>query len=297
MSGQHLGDTIHDLLDNRLSAARTAESMRHLDDCGDCRLRWDDLRNAREALQTSSAGIDLTFSQDLLDRDRIAEIARDEPKQQARAASGRTRRPVVMTTLTVLVAVSISVGAAYVAGAPTEVSLEFADEPTVIASAGRAETVQIAAGPQSSSTVAYMGATSMRGGEELRNWVHPDWKETGVTPVEASVITTRDGDTVLVASLLFDRYPIVITEQHGQLSSALIERSEAVDLGHTQGYILSESPRQLVWQTGDVVISATCSCPLATLKQAAECFPAQEDPHFVARVLNGFRELTGFAAE
>lgn len=70
-----------------------------------------------------------------------------------------------------------------------------------------------------------------------------------------------------------------------------------MDLGHTQAYVLSESPWQLVWQTGDVVISATCSCPLPTLQEAAECFPAQKDPHFGARVLDGFRELTGFAAK
>lgn len=296
MSDQHLGDEIHDLLDNRLSAARTAAFMRHLDACADCRLRWNDLRNAREALQTSSAGIDLTFSQDLLNRDRIAEIARDEPKQQARAARGRNRRP-MLVSLIVFVALSTGMGAAYVAGAPSEVSLEFSEQPLLMANGVGVNTVQVSHATQPNSTVAYMGATSMRGGEELRNWVHPDWKETGVTPVEASVVTTRDGDMVLVASLLFDRHPIVITEQHGQLSSALVERADAVDLGHTQAYVLSESPWQLVWQTGDVVISATCSCPLSTLQEVAECFPAQGNPRFATRIFDGFRELTGFAAK
>lgn len=295
MSDQHLGDDIHDLLDNRLSATQTADAMRHLDVCADCRLRWDDLREAREALQTSSAGIDLTFSQDLLDRDRIAEIARAESKQQARAARGKGRRP-MLTSLIVLVAVTTGVGAAYVAGSPAEVSLEFAEEP-VLTGSPQPGTLQAAHGTRPSATVSYMGATSMRGGEELRSWVHPDWKETGVTPVEASVMTTRDGDLVLVASILFDRQPIVITEQHGQLSEALVEQAEAMDLGHTQAYILSESPRQLVWQTGDVVISATCSCPLATLHEVAKCFPAQKDSRFTTRIFDGFRELTGFAAQ
>lgn len=301
MSDQHLGDELHDLLDNRLSAARTAESMRHLDACADCRLRWDDIREAREALQTSSAGIDLTFSQDLLDRDRIAEIARDEPKQQARAARGRDRRP-VLVSLIILVALSTGVGAAYVAGAPTEVTLEFAQEPVQTASDMRAQAaqsgvVQAATSLPRTATVAYMGPSSMRGGESLRSWVHPDWKETGVTPVEASVVTTRNGDLVLVASVLFDRQAVIITEQHGELSTALTDHAEAVDLGHTQAYIVSESPWQLVWQTGDVVISATCSCPLPTLQEVAECFPAQEDPRFAKRVIDGFRELTGFAAQ
>lgn len=296
MSEQHLGEELHDLLDNRLSVARTAESMRHLDACADCRLRWDDLRNAREMLQTSSAGIDLTFSQGLLNRDRIAEIARDESKHQARAARGRDRRP-ILASLAIVVALSTGVGAAYVAGSPGEVSLEFAEEPVLAASDAQAGVLQAAQPAQQSATVSYMGATSMRGGESLRSWVHPDWKTSGVTPVEASVLTTHNGDLVLVAQILFDRQPIVITEQHGQLSSALIEQAQAVDLGHTEAYLLSESPWQLVWQTGDVVISATCSCPLATLQEVAECFPAQEDPRFAERVINGFRELTGFAAQ
>lgn len=296
MSERHLGDELHDLLDNRLSAARTAESMRHLDACADCRMRWDDLRNAREMLQTSSAGIDLTFSQDLLDRDRIAEIARDEPKQQVRAARGKDRRP-MLASLIIFVALSVGVGAAYVAGTPGEVSLEFAEQPVLVASGGGDETATTSLATKPHSTVAYMGATSMRGGEELRSWVHPDWHETGVTPVEASLVQTDNGEVVLVASLLYDRHPIVITEQYGQLSSALVEHAEEVDLGHTQAYVLNEWPWQLVWQTGDVVISATCSCPLATLQEVAECFPAQENPHFAARVFDGFRELTGFAAE
>lgn len=300
MSDQHLGDELHDLLDNRLSAARTAASMRHLDVCADCRLRWDDIRKSREALQTSSAGIDLTFSQDLLNRDRIAEIARDEPKQQARAARGKDRRP-MFASLIVLVVLTTGVGAAYIAGAPTEVSLEFAHEPAqaargTYASAAQPGLMQAAVAPRA-ATVAYLDPSSMRGGESLRSWVHPDWKETGVTPVEASVVTTRNGDMVLVASVLFDRQSIVITEQHGQLSSALTDHAESVDLGHTQAYIVSESPWQLVWQTGDVVISATCSCPLPTLQEVAECFPAQEDPRFAKRVLDGLRELTGFAQQ
>lgn len=102
---------------------------------------------------------------------------------------------------------------------------------------------------------------------------------------------------MLVASVLFDRHSIVITEQHGQLSTALTEHAESVDLGHTDAYIVNESPWQLVWQTGDVVISATCSCPLSALEEVAECFPAQEDSRFAKRVIDGFRELTGFAAQ
>ncbi len=296
MSDQHLGEEVHDLLDNRLNATRSASAMRHLGLCADCRMRWDDLRKAREALQTSSAGIDMTFSQELLNRERIAEIARSESKHKARAARGRGRRP-VLSLLIVFVVLSTGVGVSYAAGAPAEVSLEFAHEPAGGSRAAQAS-VQLASGaPYGSSEATYMGPDTMRGGDSLRSWVHPDWDTSGVTPVEAAVIHTRNGDPVLVASVLYRLEPVVITEQHGQLPASLAHHAESIDLGSTRAYIVNDWPRQLVWQTGDVVISATCSCPLATLEAVAKCFPTHEDPNFVNRVVNGFRELTGFSSK
>ncbi|MDN4479981.1 anti-sigma factor family protein [Demequina muriae] len=284
MSDQHLGDDVHDLLDNRLSAARAAQAMSHLESCPDCRMRWDDLRRAREALQTSSAGIDMTFAQQLLDRDRMAEIAKGESRHQARAARPRDRRPMLAAVIMV-VAMTAGVGAAYLAGAPDEVSLEFA-EP-----AGTA-TGTLAAG----GDVTYVEARSMRGGDALRSWVHPDWEATGLTPVEGAVLRSATGENVFVATILANLEPIVITEQHGRLSSAFAEHFPSVDLGHTSAYLVSDDPRQLVWQTGDVVISATCSCALSTLESVAACFPAQSDPGFVDRVAAGLREFTAFAS-
>lgn len=280
MSEQHLGDDVHDLLDNRLSAARACAAMRHLEECPDCRMRWDDLREAREALQTSSAGIDMTFAQQLLDRDRMAEIAKEEPRHQARAARGRDRRP-MLTAVILVVAVTAGVGAAYFAGEPDEVSLEFAEESTVTVAAG--------------GDVTYMEARSMRGGDDLRSWVHPDWDTSGLRPVEGAVMRSPSGDKVLVATILANLEPIVITEQHGRLSAAFAEHYASVDLGHTRAYIVSDNPRQLVWQTGDVVISATCSCALSTLEAVAACFPAQSNPGFVDRVAEGLREFAAFA--
>ncbi|MFN3867128.1 MAG: anti-sigma factor family protein [Demequina sp.] len=283
MSEQHLGDDVHDLLDNRLSAARACQAMSHLEKCPDCRMRWDDLRRAREALQTSSAGIDMTFTQQLLDRDRMAEIAKGESRHQARAARPRDRRP-MLVALVMVVAVSAGVGSAYLAGAPDEVSLEFAEDTG-------AATHTIAAG----SEVTYMEARTMRGGDALRSWVHPDWEATGLKPVEGAVLRSPSGENVLVATILANLEPIVITEQHGRLSASFSERFAWVDLGHTRAYIVSEDPRQLVWQTGDVVISATCTCALATLEAVAACFPAQSDPGFVDRVAAGLKGFTAFA--
>ncbi|MFW7414411.1 zf-HC2 domain-containing protein [Demequina sp. SO4-18] len=283
MSDQHLGDDLHDLLDHRLSAERTARAMSHLEHCPDCRMRWDDLREAREALKTASAGIDMTFAQQLLDRDRMAEIAKGESRHQARAARGRHRRPMLAAVI-MLVAVTTGVGAAYVAGAPDEVSLEFAEGP--------ATTTQAAA----AGDVTYVAAQTMRGGDALRSWVHPDWEATGLKPVEGAVLRTQGGDLVFVATILANLEPVVITEQHGRLSSAFEERFESLDLGHTVAYVVSAEPRQLVWQTGDVVISATCSCALSTLEAVAACFPAQGEPGFVDRVADGIQEFTAFAS-
>ncbi|MFW2513946.1 zf-HC2 domain-containing protein [Demequina sp. SO4-13] len=284
MSDQHLGDDLHDLLDNRLSSARSAQAMSHLEHCPDCRMRWNDLREARDALKTASAGIDMSFAQQLLDRDRMAEIAKGESRHQARAASGRHRQP-MLAAMIMIVAVTAGVGAAYLAGAPDEVSLEFAEGTGPAVQAGSA-----------GGDVTYVAAQTMRGGDALRSWVHPDWEATGLTPVEGAVMRTPGGELVFVATILADLEPVVITEQHGRLSSAFAEQFDSLDLGHTMAYIVSDDPRQLVWQTGDVVISATCSCALSTLEAVAACFPAQGDPGFVDRVADGLREFTAFAS-
>lgn len=283
MTEQHLGDDLHDLLDNRLSPARSARAMAHLETCPDCRMRWDDLREAREALKTSSAGIDMTFARQLLDRDRMAEIAKSETRHQARAARPRDRRPMLVAVIMVL-AVTTGVGAAYLAGAPDEVSLEFAEGQSSM-------TQSVAAG----GDVTYVAAQTMRGGDGLTSWVHPDWDATGLKPVEGAVVRSPGGDLVFVATILADLEPIVITEQHGRLSSAFAERFASVDLGHTVAYVVSEDPRQLIWETGDVVISATCSCALSTLEAVAGCFPAEGDPGFVDRVTDGLKVFTSFA--
>lgn len=275
MSDSHLGDTVHDLLDNRLSAAQAAEAMRHLDACEQCRARWNELRAARDALKTSDAGIDMRFAQQLLDRDRMAQIASSETRHQARAARPRDRRPMLVAAVAVAV-VTLVVGAGYVAGEPEEVALEFADDS------------------RGSTAVMQVGAPAMRAGDGLRSWVHPDWEATGLVPVEATVLRLGSGENVLVASMLADLEPIVITQQHGRLSPAIAEYYAAVDLGQATAYAVSERPRRLVWQTGDVVISVTCTCPQQTLESAASTFPAQGAPTIVDRVLGGLDEISDF---
>ncbi|MFV0634222.1 anti-sigma factor family protein [Demequina sp.] len=275
MTEHHLGDSIHDLLDNRLSAARAAQAMEHMASCAQCKSRWDELRATREALKTSEAGIDLRFAQQLLDRERMAQIARDETPERARAARPRGRSPLV-TVVAVIAILGIVVSAGYIVGEPDEVGLEFAETGTVVGAS--AEVMQV-------------GAQSMRSGDALRSWVHPNWEATGLTPVEATVVRARTGDNVLVASLLAGLEQLVVTQQHGQLSPLVAEYYPSVDLGHAPGYLISDWPRQLVWQTGDVVISLSCTCAAATLESVAVAFPADDEPTFVGRVADGLGEI------
>ncbi|GMA34868.1 anti-sigma factor family protein [Demequina litorisediminis] len=280
MSDAHLGDRIHDLLDNRLNAEQCAEAMAHLDTCQDCRLRWDDLRAAREALRTSSAGIDMTFARRLLDRERMAEIAKGESKHVARAASGRGTRP-VMVLVVVMAVLGASVGVLYSIGAPPQVTFASAE--------GSADSA--AADPTT-----FLEAASVRSGEELRDWASPDWEESDLVPVEGRLVTDGSGGTVLVVSMLADLDTIVITEQHGQLADGLGDHFATIDLGHTSAYLVSEDPRQVVWQAGDIVISATCECAAATLEAVASSFPSDESSGIMSRVVDGVERVADVVA-
>ncbi len=274
MTHKHLGKRVHDLLDQRLSRAETVEAMEHLDECAECNERWSELRHAREALNSSEAGIDMRFAQQLLDTQRMAQIAREETPHRARAASGNTRRPVTMVAASAAV-VSAGVAAAYIAGAPAEVSLEFASGPQTNAA----------------QSVAYHGADSMRAGDQLRSWVHPDWEQTGLVPLEAKVVRRGNGANALVATILAGMDRVIIIEHHGQLVDSLMSDVSRANVDGVVAYVLSDDPAQIVWQTGDVVISATCECSLYTLESVAEAFPVDAQPGFVDRVSDG---MTGF---
>jgi anti-sigma factor RsiW len=274
MTSKHLGDKIHDLLDGRLTGDKAYAAMAHLGECEDCAARFHELRAARDALNTAEAGIDISFAQRLLDRDRIAQIAAQEPSNRARASAPPDHRPLAAVIL-VGAAASLVVGTAWIAGAPTKVGLEF---------------VTTASG-SSTQPVAYMGAQGMRSGDQLRSWIHPDFAESGLVPVEAKVLQRSNGSNVLVATLLRDMDVVVVTQEHAQLASEvnMLPRAgvEGIDV-----YVLSSAePAQVVWQTGDVVIALGCECALSTLETVAEEFPTATDTGFVDRVGEGFQEL------
>ncbi|WP_062076729.1 anti-sigma factor family protein [Demequina globuliformis] len=269
MKQEHLGERVHDLLDNRLTPLQAADAMAHLDVCADCRTRWAELRAAREALQSSPAGIDMSFAQQLLDRDRMSQIAQRESKRDARAAAGHAHRP-MMALVVMLIVLSSGVVGAYAAGAPERVEPAFAD-----------------GADSDDNTVSYMTSTSMRSDDVLSAWAHPEWDSADVKPVEARVVHDAYGDDVLLLWLVAGSETIVVAEQRGSLDYAAADAYPRVDLGGVTAFLVSEQPRRLLWETGDFVVSAACECTAATLEAAAASFPATSTPGFLDRVGDG----------
>ena len=273
MTPKHLGDKIHDLLDGRLTGEKAYAAMAHLGECEDCSARWHELRAAREALNTADAGIDMSFAQRLLDKDRIALIAADEQKSKRRAAAPPDRRPLALV-VSVGAFAGLLLGAAWVLGAPQQVGLEF-----------------VTSHASASQPVVYMGAQGMRSGDQLRSWIHPNFDESSMVPVEAQVVRRANGSNVLIATLLRGMDVVVVTQEHGTLAPSVHGMPRANVEGVDVYVVSSVEPAQVVWQTGDVVIALGCECDLSTLESAAGEFPKVEGPGIADRVSDGLEEL------
>ena len=274
--GKHLGDSIHELLDGRLRGDKAYAAMAHLGECQECAARFHELRAARDALSSSQCGIDMRFAQQLLDRNRIAEIAAATPAQhRLLPRGGRKRRvPVVAVMVMVILVVGV-VSVGYHVGEPDEVSLEFAK-----AREGNAV------------NVAYMDTQQMRSDETLRSWIHPNFATSELVPVEASVVRTSNGQSALVATVLFRAEPLTVVQQHGQLAEDHTAGLQRADVDAAEVFVVSPSaPAAVVWQTGDVVVALSCECSLSTLEEAAGEFPTAADPGFVERVGDGLGSL------
>jgi len=273
VKSKHLGDSIHDLLDGRLRGDRAYTAMAHLGECEECAARFHELKAARDALNSSEAGIDMRFAQQLLDRTRIAEIAAAERPENARATRPTRRGPVVSVAVLAALAVLV-VGAAWHVGAPDDVSLEFA-QPRKATGA---------------SAVAYVDPQGMRDGELLRSWIHPDFSHSHLIPIEGRVVQRPSGQLALFATLLAGTDEVRIVQQHGHLSSALVAQMPRANVDGARVFVVeSGTSSTVVWQTGDVVVALSCECSLPTLESVASEFPAGTDPGFVDRVSEGFK--------
>ncbi|WNM25123.1 hypothetical protein RN607_03230 [Demequina capsici] len=277
MTSRHLGRSIHDLLDGRLDAKATAEAMTHLAECGECATRYAELNEARERLHSSSAGIDISFAQQLLDRQRMAQIAAQEDPHRARAVRPPDRRPALLV-LGALVAIVGGVGAAYVAGAPQTLSVEAASSGT----AG-----------DSASTVAYLQSQDLQQEDDLSGWADPFTSGSALLPIDASVVSLTDGTEGLIMTLVAHTDSVVVTEQHGRLASGYSELP-TIALDGVTLYVVYGTPTLLVWETGGLVITASCAaCEVSTLVDVAQAFPVAEEPGLVDRITAGLGELAG----
>lgn len=277
MTSRHLGESIHDLLDGRLRGDKAYTAMAHLGECPDCTRRFHELKEGRDALTSSEAGIDMRFAQRLLDRDRIAEIAAGDPSLSLATRRHVRRAPVIAAATLVVVAVMI-VSVAWKAGAPDEITLTF--------SAPR-EGGGVAA-------VAYADTQEMRSGDVLQSWIHPDFSTSQLVPIEASVIQRRGGGLVMVATILAGSDQVTVVQEHGRLSPQFTERMPMADVKNAEVYVVESEPgysSTVVWQTGDVVVALSCECALTTLESVAGEFPSASDPGFADRIADGFSAL------
>ena len=269
MTDKHLGERIHDLLDGRLSRDESQAAMAHLAECEQCNARWQELRADREALNSSPAGIDMRFAQLLLDKDRMAEMARGESKHVARAAKGRDKRPATIAAATAII-LGFTVMGAYLAGSPDTI-----DNNLVAIAASGDERSMAVIDPEA------MAAAKMT------DWVQPDWQASGLIPVEAKI--KRHGDAeILVASMLVGPDPVVIIEQRGRLSVVIVEQAPTITVNGLDVYVVSSTPLQVLWQSGPVVIAATCNCAVDTLATAIAAFPKADDPGVMDQIGAGF---------
>jgi anti-sigma factor RsiW len=267
VTDKHLGDRIHDLLDGRLSREESAAAMAHLAECEPCDSRWQQLRADREALNSSSAGIDMTFAQLLLDKERMAEIAKGESKHVARAAKGRDRRPTTIAAATAII-LGFTVMAAYFAGTPDSI------DGTLVAMAD--------SGDRSTAVIdaRYMDQASMA------QWVQPDWQASGLIPVGAKIMRHQDAD-ILVASLLVGLDPVVVIEKRGRLAHSVVQQAPRIVVNDVDVYVVSTAPLQMLWQSGSVVVAATCTCAADTLAIAIAAFPQADDPGVMDQIGEG----------
>lgn len=274
MTTRHLGKRLYALVDGRLSRDEAYVAMAHVGECAECAAQWQALRRDRIALQTSGTGIDMSHARGLLDRDRIAEIARDEPRRHVKAAKGRGVN-IAVVAVSILATGALAVGVLWRLGAPPEVGLEIAEAPDAA----------------SASNVQLLGAPGMRSEGSLVAWVHPSWESSNIIPVDAAVIQSDDGPTVLVARVLAGGEPVTVTEQKGTLPAGF---GSEFPMGGATGhevYVVSEEPAQVVWDAGGVVVGLACDCTVDILESVASQFPNGNEPGVIERLGDGLRAV------
>ena len=83
---------------------------------------------------------------------------------------------------------------------------------------------------------------------------------------------------------------VLVTEQHGQLASAWAD-VPTVQQGDQVFHVIHGTPTSLVWEAGDLVLTASCDCEVSTLVDVATAFPADDEPGVVDRISAGLGQL------
>ncbi len=178
--------------------------------------------------------------------------------------------------MTIAVAGALVVGILWRLGAPPEVGLEIAEAPDTA----------------SASSVQLMGAPGMRSEGSLVAWVHPAWEASNVIPVDAAVIQSANGPTVLVARVLAEGESVTVTEQKGRLPAGFSsEFPMGGATGHEVFVVSEEEPAQVVWDAGGVVVGLACDCTVDVLESVASEFPNGNEPGVLERLGDGLRAV------
>lgn len=269
-AARHLGKRVFALVDGRLSRDEAFAAMEHLDGCHDCRAAWDDLRRDRDAIRTSGTGIDMTFARTLLDRDRIAEIAKDEPRHHAKAARGRGVR-VHAVFIGTVVGVGTLVGVLWLLGAPREVGV--AEASTRAAIGG--------------DRIQFFTAAELLAGAAATPWITPQWRDAGISPVDSSVVATADRGDIMITRMVVDLSMVTVVEQEGRIAPEVFETAESTTVGSRAVYVVTEDPLLVMWESGTYVLGAGCTCEWDVVETVVAAYPDVDQPSEWSRVGDG----------
>jgi len=265
---RHVVRQLNLLIDGRLNRDDALKAMAHLEECERCTARWDALRRGREALQTSGNGIDMTSAQHLLNRDRIAMLAKAEPRRHVKVAAGvrpRVLKGVIVATPMVVAILAVL----YMLGEPREVPLT---------SLLPGNTVY---GP-TVSNLAMDGSTSVGSVEHSSC---PQWVDPDMTPLD-SFIREEEGVRISETKVLFGGSQLTVTERPGRLPKEVDEvlpRAEA----DRDVYLLDEGGTDIVFESAGQVVTASCECSTDVLVGFAGSFPEGNSPGLLTQLGDG----------
>ncbi|MCL2849550.1 MAG: zf-HC2 domain-containing protein [Micrococcales bacterium] len=284
----HLGSRISALADGQLSAAQAGDAMAHVAACPRCACELRAARAARDLLVATAwttPPLDPALTSRLLAMRAAPPVTPGDPfagprQPQARldgalrtAGPGTRYAPVwaagSLASLALVVTVLFLLGAQ-----PDVVPVDQAGQRVLLG-----DTVAQVGGPTELTTL------------RARGWVVPDALPAGWV-VTATAVRSGVLQIDLVAP---DGGVVVVTEQRGVLSRALVTAVPETDVAGRTVAVVSYQPWTVVWQAGDTVITlvvmhvGTDATPLVAAFPAATAY----DAGVPARLARGWTNLAG----